>query len=343
MPDTYISQFSGEEIDAALRAAQMISGASTPAELRKKLEIRGDTIPVSATDPTPVSEALTASGGGVNPNLLDNWYFGRPVNQRGQTEYTEVGYTVDRWKFTTDGGNVAISNGYLDIYSTKQHGSSLRQKIDPELAKALAGKTVTYSVLAADGDTVFSINMNKNDSYADSFTIEPNTVSYKTWTFPTDSTNVEFYFEGNAAGHVRPIAAKLELGDTQTLAHKENDKWVLNEIPDFGEQLRRCQRYFVRVGPGGNSPAGIGIYRDGNINGWLPLPVEMRTIPSLSFNGSLFTVPNFHNVKFKNQDASTTRIIMYICELINSGETLSQIPYSLQCGADSYIDISADL
>lgn len=273
MPDTYISQFSGEEIDAALRAAQMISGASTPAELRKKLEIRGDTIPVSATDPTPVSEALTASGGGVNPNLLDNWYFGRPVNQRGQTEYTEVGYTVDRWKFTTDGGNVAISNGYLDIYSTKQYGSSLRQKIDPELAKALAGKTVTYSVLAADGDTVFSINMNKNDSYADSFTIEPNTVSYKTWTFPTDSTNVEFYFEGNAAGHVRPIAAKLELGDTQTLAHKENDKWVLNEIPDFGEQLRRCQRYYLgsmqRDAPGRVS---------GNTTAYcvVPIPVTMR-------------------------------------------------------------------
>lgn len=48
MPDAYTSQFSGEEIDAAVRAAQIISGASTPAELRKKLEIRGDTIPVSA-------------------------------------------------------------------------------------------------------------------------------------------------------------------------------------------------------------------------------------------------------------------------------------------------------
>lgn len=395
MPDTYISQFSGEEIDAALRAAQMISGASTPAELRKKLEIRGDTIPVSATDPTPVSEALTASGGGVNPNLLDNWFFGNPVNQKkgyyipagvkyntlswtevGTTDkaypvigyigrdplitvngtnyivgksvqvpgYCTAGYTVDRWKFATDGGNVAISNGYLDIYSTKQYGSSLEQKIDPELAKALAGKTVTYSVLAADGDTAFSANMNKNDSYVDSFTIEPNTVSYKTWTFPTDSTNVKFYFEGNAAGHVHPIAAKLELGDTQTLAHQDSSgNWILNEIPDFGEQLRRCQRYFVRVGPGGNSPAGIGIYREGKINGWLPLPVEMRTIPSLSFNGSLFTVPDFHNVKFKNQDASTTRIIMYICELINSGETLPQVPYLLQCGTDSYIDISADL
>ena len=100
MPDTYTSQFSGEEIDSALRAAQIISGASTPAELRKKLEIRGDTIPVSAEDSTLISEALTkiptTSGGGVNPNLLDNWYFGRPVNQRGQTEYSGDKYTVDR-------------------------------------------------------------------------------------------------------------------------------------------------------------------------------------------------------------------------------------------------------
>ena len=50
------------------------------------------------------------------------------------------------------------------------------------------------------------------------------------------------------------LAAKLELGDTQTLAHKENGVWVLNEIPDYGEQLRRCQRlaidgkYYTTVG-----------------------------------------------------------------------------------------------
>jgi hypothetical protein len=36
--------------------------------------------------------------GMVNPNLLDNWYFGNPVNQRGQTEYTAAGYTIDRWR-----------------------------------------------------------------------------------------------------------------------------------------------------------------------------------------------------------------------------------------------------
>ena len=61
MPDTYISQFSGEEIDSILRAVQILSGASTPAELRKKLEIRGDTIPVSAEDSTLISSAVNTA------------------------------------------------------------------------------------------------------------------------------------------------------------------------------------------------------------------------------------------------------------------------------------------
>ena len=32
-----------------------------------------------------------------NPNLIDNWYFGNPVNQRGQTSYTGTSYGIDRW------------------------------------------------------------------------------------------------------------------------------------------------------------------------------------------------------------------------------------------------------
>ena len=40
-------------------------------------------------------------------------------------------------------------------------------------------------------------------------------------------------------------AVKLALGSQQTLAHQDADgNWVLNEIPDYGEQLARCQRYF---------------------------------------------------------------------------------------------------
>lgn len=398
MPDTYTSQFSGEEIDSALRAAQIISGASTLAELRDKLEIRGDTIPVSAEDATLISEALkkipTTSGGGVNPNLLDNWYFGNPVNQRngyyipagvkyntlswteaGTTDkaypvigysgqdpliavngtnyivgksaqvpgYCTTGYTVDRWKFTTDGGNVAISNGYLDIYSPKQYGSYLEQKIDPELAKALAGKTVTFSVLAADGDTAFSTNMNKNGSYVDSFTIKPNTVSYKTWTFPTDSTDILFNFAGNAAGHVRPIAVKLELGSTQTLAHKENEKWVLNEIPDFGEQLRRCQRYCRVIGGTLNQPFCITVRRETTaLEGFIPIDNLFRTAPSISVNGYFSAIPDFHSVKFTSGDTLSPQGVSLFFERQDGG-TFDKDAYMIYAGADTRITLSADL
>ena len=58
----YVHQYSGEEIDAAVGAVPTL----------------------------------------VRPNLLDNWYFANPVNQRGQTSYTGTGYTVDRWERFTE-------------------------------------------------------------------------------------------------------------------------------------------------------------------------------------------------------------------------------------------------
>lgn len=313
-PTTYYThQYSGEEIDAAVGRA-----------------LTGGALDTSVTN---VSNQL---GTFTRPNLLDNWYFGRPVNQRNgyiiprdtqiyadstltdtspgvttawrQVEYVNstyciyrgtegsglyyvktsdaipgycsVGYTVDRWMLYTDGGNVAISNGYLDIYASKQHGTYLTQKIDPELAKALAGKTVTWSVLAVGGDIAFSANINKDDSYVDSFVIEPNTISFKTFTFPTDFTDISFIFAGNDVGHVCPIAAKLELGPTQTLAHQENGVWVMNEVPEYGEQLRRCQRYAID----GKYYTTVGkLNYDGNVYYIsVQFPFAMRTLPAIT-------------------------------------------------------------
>lgn len=31
-----------------------------------------------------------------NPNLLDNWYFADPINQRGQKEYGDNQYAIDK-------------------------------------------------------------------------------------------------------------------------------------------------------------------------------------------------------------------------------------------------------
>ena len=47
--------------------------------LAKDVTLTGENIAVSTTDSTPISGALKYR---VNPNLLDNWYFANPVNQR---------------------------------------------------------------------------------------------------------------------------------------------------------------------------------------------------------------------------------------------------------------------
>ena len=57
--------------------------------------------------------AAIAQNGWSNPNLLDNWYFRNPVNQRELAEYGE-GYTIDRWCLYVSGTTtISIENGVV--------------------------------------------------------------------------------------------------------------------------------------------------------------------------------------------------------------------------------------
>nr|DAQ86710.1 MAG TPA: hypothetical protein [Caudoviricetes sp.] len=285
MPDTYISQFSGEEIDSALRAAQMISGASTPAELREKLEIRGDTIPVSAGDSTLISEALTkiptTSGGGVNPNLLDNWYFGRPVNQRGQTEYTgNAACTIDRW-WTQYEITLSIVDGGIKIGG--------KWDVQQYFETTLPNATYTLSLLYKDrtgSDPLRLLIGNRTDGDL-AQTESKDASGILSVTFSTAKLNkVNFGFTGSTDNSATIIAIKLELGDTQTLAHKENGVWVLNEIPDFREQLARCQRYCVAF------KQYDAFFPDGETDFIVELPRPMRTSPTIINPENITNVTN---------------------------------------------------
>lgn len=235
----------------------------------------------------------------TNPNLLDNWYFGNPINQRngyiipagveyndlswnhaGTTDkaypvvgysgrdplitingtnyivgvaaqvpgYCMPGYTIDRWK--SDGDTITITANSLKIDSTSKTHLFL-QPIEEKLHRLLANKTVTFSVLSdnknMDGWYITDVN---------GFATEHNDVRFDgnlaTFTFTVadfKSLSSVGIFSGKEDISISLLAAKLELGDTQTLAHKEGDTWVLNEIPDYGEQLTRCQRYCVDVTP----------------------------------------------------------------------------------------------
>ena len=75
------------------------------------------------------------------------------------------------------------------------------------------------------------------------------------------------------------VAVKLEIGTYQTLARKVDTTWVLNEIPDFGEQLEKCQRYYTKIK--GNAMELPGMLSNGSMDyrGTVFLPVPMRTNP----------------------------------------------------------------
>lgn len=330
MPDTYTSQFSGEEIDAAVRAAQIISGADTPAELRKKLEIRGDTIPVSAEDPTSISGAVKYR---TNPNLLDNWYFGRPVNQRGQTEYTECLYTIDRWLFDNDSGTVTANLTQEGVRFSASSGAagiaSLRQTIDPENINALAGKTVTLSCLGKTDisqQVIFFVD-NQVVTNVSSTPIDGVCMTTCTYTFPTVMSSLAVFLYARSisgAGEGSILAAKLELGDTQTLAHKENGVWVLNEIPDFGEQLRRCQRYFQRhhIDVDSFYPAVMYQHELDRAHFNIPLHGKMRTKPTARFDGSgryvTATFSQFYNTSILLDTRGTAEDLAAITVIFNA-------------------------
>ena len=231
----------------------------------------------------------------VRPNLLDNWYLGRPVNQRGQAEYSgSAGYWIDRWK--RDAGIVcAVDGGMVTCTRLSAGNNAISQLLDGYAG--LAGQTVTLSVLCA-GTPGTSVTVGHNDggsSVYETYTPCTGALQLIQSTFTVAAAPTQFasiaraqFSKNFAEESVKFLAAKFELGPTQTLAHREGDRWVLNEVPDYGEQLRRCQRYYYQVHY--TQYETIGFAYDGPEYAFiiLPLPTEMRgATPTLKIIGDI--------------------------------------------------------
>lgn len=276
-----------------------------------------------------------------NPNLLDNWYFGNPVNQRGQTEYTGAGYGIDRWylfnnitcRITPDGLTLASSgeNSIFECY----------------LDTDLTGKTVTMSALI-DGIVYSGSKVVDSQDYIGSVPFPGGTIRV----FYADGKSFFRIWLSNVAGTtVQLKAVKLELGSQQTLAHQDADgNWVLNEIPDYGEQLRRCQRYFVNFNPNKVEwfvmPPAVAI-NAGQAYSTVTLPVAMRAQPVASYGGSIVLSQSAdHAVTAILASSSTfTGNSIKLRYDVSAGTLTANSLYRVQGKADptSYIWLSADL
>lgn len=229
----------------------------------------------------------------VRQNLLDNWYFVGggsqagagifPINQRGQTSYTNSGYGIDRWKQQTFVNSTLTINGSgLTLSTTSGSAASViyDQKFSLGEYNNLKGKTITASIL------VKSISGNWNLQVPNGArTITGAGLFTGTFNVPNNFNNFEYGMRIFNTGNGTSItieAVKLEIGSTQTLAHQENGVWVLNEIPDYSEELSKCQRYYTVCG--GFFP-GYG-YNASTFMASISLPVTMVKAPTVSASGT---------------------------------------------------------
>ena len=205
----------------------------------------GAPAPYTAGDGIAISgSVIAAKVQPCNRNLLDNWYFVNPVNQRDVSgTISSAGYFLDRWKLVS--GSVTINTDGITLNGTMQQ----------VLETAPVG-TVTASALtqAGVGEVVPTYNS------------ETKTVTV------------------TAAGK-KLVAVKLELGTEQTLAHQNSSgAWVLNEMPDYGQELTKCMRYLQIIStPYNTSGNGVAIgYANNTVDLWVPIPlaVPMRRSPT---------------------------------------------------------------
>lgn len=255
---------------------------------------------------------------------------------------------MDRWKFNNNNGKIVLDDTGI-MFTGLYNYAEFDQRY--EFPENLSGKECTASILvdSLSGEGNFFLVIQNQEEYR---TLQLSTgLNTFTSTFWSNSTTLRFFIQSQNVNESNPpkihlLAAKLELGSTQTLAHKENGVWVLNEIPDYGEQLRRCQLYRWRFCPAEYVGSAIAFGISANAaRALIYLPEQMRTNPTLNFNKNtgLFLTGVDGDIFGVTLALVWTSPNSICVEFQKSGAFAPNSVYFVRGDGSSAIDISADL
>lgn len=229
----------------------------------------------------------------TNPNLLDNWYFVNPVNQRGSTSYPTGGvYTVDRWKSIYTRTAVELTSLGVKLSTTTSDTGYFQQYL--ENPAQYYGRQITISVLIDGTDLITNTAVIPTSKPTASTKICGLSIRSATacGLYLSASGGLTAQFAVLSGSSYTITAVKLELGEQQTLAHQDaSGNWVLNEIPDYGEQLARCQRHqYVIAYTGTYGFFGTVLTKpDANASrASVTVPVAMRIAPKVTMEGNFY-------------------------------------------------------
>lgn len=256
-----------------------------------------------------------------NPNLLDNWYFvgggsqqggGQfPINQRGKTSYTGAGYGIDRWLLNSDDTLTVSTTGVTITLGGNDY--VMQQLFESPIP---SGEVVTVSVLFGDGFLAYASGAVEN-------TIS--TPIHSNFVFQIEATGDKVSFVSHMQNSsIEIIAAKLELGPVQTLAHQDAEgNWVLNDPPpNFQQELAKCQRYSATISKYTKMIGRTSTSVETNAQSFFNVNTTLRVLPSLESGASV--AGNYRLYTESKEFIPTSVVVSYLC---STGVILSfQIP-----------------
>ncbi len=242
-----------------------------------------------------------------NENLLDNSRL--DINQRGLSEYTNYGYTVDRWALggSAKNGKYTAASKTLSCDATTTAFIYLEQKI--ESPSRFAGKTLTLSALFGSANRaivqIWRSNSSGTVALAASGTWGNDLFQFCSAKIPNDVSDSDYIrIIVQTQNSIQIKAAKLELGPVQTLAHKDGDTWVLNDPPpNKALELAKCQRY--QAGKLYGNIRMSGVWENG-MDFIIPTPVTMRVPPTFT-NAE----PIVKSSALSDQSGFTFQVVVY--------------------------------
>ena len=246
-----------------------------------------------------------------NPNLLINPDF--RINQRGETSYTAVGYTVDGWY--TNGGAVDVTENGVEL--TNSGTSAVRFRQNSEITHAqLAGRDITLS--AGVGGTTYSASGKVPE------TKPANDIQIVSLT--TADADVGIYLNYSPTRDMFYAYAYVPAGKSAVL------NWVKAEIgsvttqfvpPNPATELTKCQRYLT-VLPSGRY--GRAVFVGTNAMQFeCDLPVTMRIKPTV-VSGTFGTIA-------LNQSSMSQAVTDYTTEILSLKNNLLLLQLSKTNGA----------
>ena len=285
-------------------------------------------------------EGTPGAPGVAAVNLLDNSNFASPVNQRGRSEYTGTGYTIDRWRMANDNSKLTVTDGGVTL-SPNGGNAYMAQSIDEGVTSYL-GKTYTFAVMTAEGvvHTVTGTMPTQaptSETILGSKSISSGTIyiiARANRTYPT----VQIRVNQDSSG-VTLIWAALYEGT-----------YTADTLPSYrpraaSVELLECQRYLYIVRPGtAYLPLCWGLVKNASTIWYnVVFPTRMRVIPTFTYGGDLVCNASIYD---EISDLSIRFADTQRAMLAATAKSGAQVPdtASVLCGktSDAYLMFSAE-